>query len=289
MTKNIFITALVAVLATVVTVKVMVPTGGGQGISVEAKEESTYERVMRTGEIRCGYNMWPPYKDRDINTGEEIGIDIEVSKEFEKITDLKFKFIEVALGQNVEDLNSGKIDAMCGTGPWQLSQIKYIDFSQPAYFAPVYIYVRGDETRFNTLGDLNTADVTFVGIDGDLSADLKNRLFPKAKASSLPQMAQSSQLLLDVALSKADATIYDPQAAKDFNKNNESQVKPLFEEPLAVYGIGFSVRKGEKDMLNLFNSGINIMKDIGVIRPILRRYDPDSVFLLEAQNNYKSN
>ena len=37
----------------------------------------------------------------------------------------------------------------------------------------------------------------------------------------------------------------------------------------------------------IFNSAVNIMQDVGVIEPILRKYDPDSLFLLEVQDNYK--
>ncbi len=287
MTKTIVTSIIAAVFAAVLTVQMMVPGGTAVVAPASEEEESTYDRVMRTGTIRCGYTPWPPYRGKDLETGELVGIDIDLIKQFESVTNLSFEFVEVALGQNIEDLNSGKIDVMCGAGPWQLSMIVYADFSSPLYYAPIYIYGRHDEERFQTMADLNSELVTFAAIDGDLSHDLKGRLFPKAKIHALSQMAQSSQLVLDVALSKADATIYDPQAAEGFIKNNPNQIKKLFDKPVAVYGLGFAVKKGEKDMLNLLNSAVNIMKDIGVISPILRKYDPEEVFLLEAQDNYK--
>ncbi len=33
-----------------------------------AHAETTYERVMRTGIIKCGYMLWPPYFDMDLTT-----------------------------------------------------------------------------------------------------------------------------------------------------------------------------------------------------------------------------
>lgn len=64
---------LFAVLAAFVTVKMMVPDQTGMVIA-EANKESTYEREMRTGELRCGYFSWKPAFIKDPNTGEMSGI-----------------------------------------------------------------------------------------------------------------------------------------------------------------------------------------------------------------------
>ncbi|MCB1556441.1 MAG: hypothetical protein KDJ15_03915, partial [Alphaproteobacteria bacterium] len=36
--------------------------------------DSGYDRVMRTGTIRCGYIAFPPYLMQDLNTGEFSGL-----------------------------------------------------------------------------------------------------------------------------------------------------------------------------------------------------------------------
>ena len=41
---------------------------------VEAKKETAYERVTRTGVLRCGYATWPPNVMKDPNTGKVSGI-----------------------------------------------------------------------------------------------------------------------------------------------------------------------------------------------------------------------
>jgi ABC-type amino acid transport substrate-binding protein len=39
-----------------------------------ADKETSYDRVMRTGVIRCGYVEWPPYLLKDPNTQEFSGL-----------------------------------------------------------------------------------------------------------------------------------------------------------------------------------------------------------------------
>lgn len=59
--KTIFLSALLAVIAAFATVKLTMPAG----ITATPKE-TAYERVMRTGVLRCGYGAWAPFvlKDR---------------------------------------------------------------------------------------------------------------------------------------------------------------------------------------------------------------------------------
>lgn len=55
----------------------------------------------------------------------------------------------------------------------------------PFVYVPYYIYVAGDNTKFdrkNAYEDMNSKDVTFQVKDGDLVEILANQFFPKAKS-----------------------------------------------------------------------------------------------------------
>jgi len=248
--------------------------------AVDAPKESVYDRVMRTGVLRCGYVAWPPYFSLDPNTKTLSGVSKDISDSAARILGLKIEYVDVPNAGQVEDFNSGKIDAMCGDGPWVLSTIKYVDYSKPYFYVPVYAYGRAGEERFKSPVDLNNPGVTFVAIDGDLSTDLALADFPKAKLSSLGNVSDPSQMLLNVTTGKADVVIVDPVTVDTFSKNNPRKITKLFDKPVAVYGGGFSVRKGETDLLNTLNGAVDAVMNTGQSDQTLKKYDPQSTLFL---------
>ena len=218
--------------------------------------------------------LWPPYFDKDPNTKEITGLGADFYRGMADLIDLEIAYVEVVVGQQVEDLRLGKIDAVCNDGPYVFSAIKFVDYSKPAYYSPVFAYVRHDDPRFQNAPDLNNPDVSIVVIDGDLGGPLSDRNFPKARVVSLPAITDVASMLMNVVTKKADATIVDSYAVIHFNQNNPPGLRPLSEStPIAVYPVGFSVKKGETPLLNMLNAGIDAMWNTNSALPILRKYD----------------
>ena len=253
-----------------------------------AKAETAYQRVLRTGILRCGFSPWPPYFSLDPNTLELSGLSKDLSDAVIRLLELKLEYVQIVLGQQVQDLDIGRIDAMCGDGPWVISTIKYLDYSKPYIYAGVYIYGRADENRFSSFDDLNSPAAAFVGIDGDLSTDLVQSFFSQAKISTLGSLSDPSQLLLNVTTKKADAVIVDPLTATLFAKNNPGKIKMLLTQPVAVYGAGFSVKKGETDLLNMLNEAVSAAINTGQADRTRKKYDPDGTLFLPIMPPYRS-
>lgn len=58
-------------------------------LSVQAMaEESAYDRVMRTNEIRCGYGIYAPWIQKDLVTGEIKGVMADVAEAVAKQLDM---------------------------------------------------------------------------------------------------------------------------------------------------------------------------------------------------------
>ncbi len=248
---------------------------------------SAYERVMKTGTIRCGAVMWPPFFEVEPNTGDIQGLGADFYREMASLIDINIEFVDVVLGQQVEDLNRNRIDVMCNEGPWAFSSIKFMEYSHPAYFSPVYLYTKEGRTDFTRMDQLNIPNITFVSIDGDLSQTLAQRRFPNAKLLSLPAITDVAALMLYITTGKADAAIIDPAAVDGFNKNNETKlIKILDKEPFAIYPVGVAVRKGEQELLNVLNAAISAVWNTGSGETILRKYDPTGETLLAPAKPY---
>jgi len=252
-----------------------------------ADKESTFDRVMRTGVLKCGFVPWDPYFKLDPNTGALSGFSKDLSDSVAKILDLKIEYVQITMGEQIQDYDTGKIDAICGDGPWVISTIKYLDYSNPYFYAGVYAYGRADETRFSKKEDLNRKDATFIGIDGDVSVDLVRGLFPSANIRTMQSITDSSQLLLNVATKKADLVLTDPLTAESYIKNNPGKIKRVVKETMAVYGGGFSVRKGEADLLNTLNEAVDAALNTGIAEKAFEKYDPDRTLFLPVAKPYE--
>jgi polar amino acid transport system substrate-binding protein len=257
-------------------------------IAAGSERETVYDRVMRTGTLRCGYEPWPPYFSVDPNTKALTGVSKDLSDTAAKILGLKIDYVEVALGQQVQDMNNGKIDATCGDAPWVLTTLKYADYTKPYFYIPVFAYGRANEKRFAKPEDMNNPNVTFTMIDGDVSTDLAITNFPRAKLNSLGNLSDPSQMLLNVMTRKADVVIIDPVAVSVFAKNNPGKIKILFSHPLAVYGGGFSVKKGETDLLNTLNGAVDAMINTGQAEHVLKKHDPAATLFMQVATPWAS-
>ena len=257
-----------------------------QPAMASAPTETAYARVLRTGVLRCGYSPWPPFFSVEPNTKAVSGVSKDLSDAAAKILGLKIEYVEITLGQQVQDLNNGKIDAVCGDSPWVLSTLKYVDYTKPYYYLPEYLYARADEKRFASPEDLNRPEVTFTAIDGDVSTDIAQDRFPKAKLNSMGSLADPAQLLLNVLTKKADVVVTDPAAFAVFAKSNPNKIKILFSRPVAVYGGGFSVKKGEADLLNTLNGTIDVMVNTGQAEALAKKNDPEGKIFLQVAPPY---
>lgn len=240
-----------------------------------AEKESAFDRVMRTGTIRCGIIPWPPGAEVDPVTREIRGPTRDLFDSIIRLTGWKPEFVEVTLGEVPLDLEHGKIDAMCADGPWTITNIKFVDYTTWAGYTPVLVYIRENETRYKNYSDLDAQNVSFVGIDGDVSSDLAGIRFPRATLRTLVNLTDPAQMMMEVAGGKADAVVLDPVTAEGFMKNNPGKIKPFPEkEPLAVYPFGMSVRRGEARLQQTLSRATEMAIDIGLVDQKLDLYDP---------------
>lgn len=253
-----------------------------------AAEESAYERIISKNEIVCGVFPWAPYKEIDLETKEWKGFAIDIYRKAFATLDLKVKFKELVLGTQLQDLNTGRVDAICDDGPYTMSAGKFVEYSDPAYAAPVYPYVRKGEKRFKSRKDLNDKKVVFTGIDGDLSSDLASRLFPQAKIMTMPGTTDMSQLFLNVSTNKADVAIVDPAAFSAFEKTNPGKLVPLFKDkPLGIYKMVATVKKGDTKTLGLVNQAIDNALSFGIVDEVLDGFDPKHENLMRVKDRYE--
>lgn len=246
------------------------------------KQETAYERVMRSGVLRCGYIVWPRLTERDPATGKMSGLFVDVTEEIGKKYRLKIEWAkEVFYGQQVAELQSGKVDAICGAeGNISFATGAYVDFSKPLAYYPTYAFTRRDESRFRELEGLNQNDVRFSALDGDISAQYAVEYFPHGKLVGLPQGTDPALVMRNVVDGKADIVIMDEFSIQIFNRMNGNPLRKVSSTPLGVFTNNFSVAKGEIELVTLLNQGIDLVNDMGLMEKIAARHNLDDSGLI---------
>lgn len=287
--KQVVFSALVAALVALGVVwGVVGPQGGSrdQNGSAASTPESAYDRVMRTGTLRCGYYVWPPYFEQDSNTKKITGLIPDLMDHLGNYLNLKIEYVQLsAMGMQIEDMKRGMYDTTCMDSYVVFTMIKMVDYSLPYAYVPVFAYVRDDDRRWSNIQQLNNPDVNFVGLDGDVSVGLVGHRFPNAKLTTLAATVDAATLMVNVATKKADVAIIDSGLANSYNSNNDIKLRPLEPAP-AVYPVVFSVTKGEDKLVRMLDSGVSALINTGVMDELLENYKSKGIVLYPVQKDY---
>jgi len=237
--------------------------------------ETAYERVMRTGVLRCAYGLWEPSVMRNPNTGQFSGIIYDFMQEIGKSLNLKVEYsLEVPWDSAATALKSGKADAHCA-GIWATpARGRVMTFSEPLFFSPTVAFARADDNRFdNNLERINQPDVTVALSDDDITTEIYQTDFPQAKKWSVPQFAPAEELLLALATNKADVTFNAPPRLRSFEKGYPDKVKIVpTTKPLRIFPDTIAVDIGDEELLHVLNTAIDQLIDSGTMDKIVAKY-----------------
>lgn len=275
--KNIVVLILCAVVTSYLTVQIATKSA----LTRTTDHETAYERIIRTGVVRCGYFLFPPLAMKDPNTNALTGVTIDIFNKLAKNLNLKVDWAEeVSFAGLVPGLQTGRYDAIC-TPMWPTAaRAREVEFIAPQFFAALGVWVRVDDDRFtNNLSALNKEDVTISGIDGQIEQTVHDDQFPKAKMLSLPGGTDFSESMLNVVTKKADATFVDRAAGDLFAKTHPGKLKNIASQPLRVFPFSIAVMGGETRLKNMFDTAMNELHNTGYIKRKLDEYDPGNHFL----------
>jgi len=264
--------------------------GGGKVETVSSVKESAFERVMRTGTIRCGYAAAPPLLMKDANTGAVSGIGYDVMEAMGRALSLKIEWAEeIGWAMFPAALKSGRIDAFC-VGAWpSAARSREIDQTEPLSYQPYYAYVRIGDMRFdNNLGAINDPSVRLSVMDGDTSQIISRNDYPNGTMVSIVETASPDEMLHNVVANKADVAFIEPVFAADFYVNNKDKVRRVESAPLRVFGNVFFIAQGEDKLRQMLNTALAEQLSSGAVEKIIAKYEKVPGSILRVAPPYKA-
>jgi ABC-type amino acid transport substrate-binding protein len=250
------------------------------GTTAPVAAETSYQRVLRTGTLRCGYQYWDSAVMRDEKTGQLHGAWVEIMDAIGHATGLKIEWASQVGWDDVgAALKSGKIDAMCA-GMWtSAAKAKEIAFTTPLAYQGIEAFVRTDNHKFDSggLDAINDPNVTVAVIDNDNSDFIALQDYPKAKKISLGTLTGTdSDLMMNVLTGKADVTFTVTGLWRQFEKTNAGQIRQLVPgHKLRVFGLSIAVDNDDPRLLSLLNAGVQETQNSGFLDRILDKASAD--------------
>ncbi len=293
--KPVYLSALTLLLAGIVsyaTTKAVQPTSSSSNtteVASKKSDESVYDRVIRTGKIRCGYIVWPPFINKDPNTNKYSGIIYDFASTLAKSMELDLVMAEeFGLATYLQDLNNGRFDVECSGGWSNARRGKLAEYSMPIAYFPIVAVGRIDQKQNDSELDwINDSSIKVSVIDGETSSVVRNLAFPKSQAVELPNIQNSSDLLMQVVTKKADVTFTDVPSILTFQKNNPGKVKILSNSPVRIVPINMALPAGAFRLKGAIDTAIQELLNDGVIDSILDKYDPEKKIILRVAKPYE--
>lgn len=248
-------------------------------------QESVFERVTRTGVIRCGYFTWSPFLMIDPNTKQASGIYHDVIEEIGKKLNLKIEWTEDTGQSNpFEGMKTGRFDMFCGPITPTPDRAKQVGFSRPFFYIPYYAYTRADETRFKTAANINDPKTKIAVIDGEFAYEIVKRDFPKASLLTLPAMSDGSSVMMSVTTKKADIFLNDSAATAVFMDKNPGQVKIATREPLRTLAAVIVLPQNDLAFKTMVDTVLDQLLEDKFVDSVIAKYAlKDSSFLPVAK------
>ncbi len=253
--------------------------------------ESTYERVTRTGEIRCGYAMWTPVFYKDLETNRLSGMFYDMMEEVGQRLDLKIVWAEESgWGTIVEGLHTGRYDMICSAIGYSSARVKFIDFGLPVFYTPLYAVTKKEDTRFDQ--DIRIVDnpkYKIAVLDGELSSVTARQVFPKASTVSMPQMNDYSMLLKEVEAGKADISLIEPSVFRNYEKTNPNLLKMLdHSAPINIFPVSVGLPHNDLAFHRMINVTLQELLNDGSIERIIQKYEEFPEAFVRVQKPYKT-
>jgi polar amino acid transport system substrate-binding protein len=255
-------------------------------VATTAQAKPALDRVIAANTIRCGYIEYAPALTNENGTWK--GFNADIIKAVAQKLELKYEFATATgWGTIVADLESGKFDMMCSAAWVHPNAAKFSIFSRPIMYQPIFVVARADDKRFSDKTNLDDPNLKMVTLDGDTPVNIAINDFPKAKMLTLPALSDFSEVLVNVADSKADFTLVDAYTFGAYNKNNPGKLRIIGQDkPIRVYPLAYEFHKEDVVFRDAVNAALEEMVLDGTMDKIMQKYDDFPLSFYRAARSY---
>ncbi len=253
--KKILAVALIAALAFA-----MVACGGDN--TADGGDIPTYTAVTEA--------TFPPFDTVDEN-GNIIGFDMDLMNAIAEDQGFKVEYVDMEFDSLIPAVEAGNADIItAGMNADDPERQAKVDFSNTYYDSALVVVVKNDNEDITSIDDL-TPDMKVASQIGTTGADQVDELFANGKIAESVILNGFDTCMLQLINGDIAAVIIDKPVAQAYMNKQPDKVK-MVGEPLNAESYGFAVQKGNSELLEKINTGLQNMIDNGTYDALVEEW-----------------
>ncbi len=232
----------------------------GSNFFVNEAKASTIAEAQKRKTLRVGFSSFVPWAMQN-NKGEYVGFEIDVATRLAKDLGLKYQPVPTAWSGIIPALLTNKVDVIIGGMGITAERLEQVDFTIP-YDESRYEILANKENsaKLKSVKDFNNKNVVIVGRLGAAPVLAIKEVFPNA---TLRQFNDEGACIEEVLSGRANAFVTSTPLGAFAVADNPDKLFIPFEIEGYRVPIGFAVKKGDTETLEVFNAWIEKVKAEG--------------------------
>lgn len=228
-----------------------------------ASQKSTMDNIIDRGTMRVGFSSFVPWAMQDKN-GEYIGFEVDVAKRLAKDLGVDIELVPTKFAGIIPALLADKFDIIIGSMSVTPERNLKGNFSIPYDYATVEALANREKTKnLKFPEDYNSKDIIIAVRSGGTPAMIAKKMFPNATIRPFDDEAPAVQ---DVISGRSHMMLSSaPLPAFEAIKNPDVLWQPT-KEPLSRQPVGFLIRKGDADTMNVLDNWIRAVEEEGWLK-----------------------
>lgn len=228
---------------------------------IELAKKSTVESILKSGQLRVGFESgYLPFEMTNTK-GKYIGFDIDMSKALAKAMGVKYVPINTAWDGIIPALVTDKFDIIISGMTCTQERNLAINFTDPYIVIGQAILLNkkhaGTVKSYKDLNDPKYVITSKLGTTGEKAV---KRMIPKATYKSFEV---ETEAVMEVIQGNADATVYDLPLIEIMQAQHGAGKTIALTEPFTFEPLAMAIRKGDPDFLNFLNNFLRQYKNDG--------------------------
>jgi ABC-type amino acid transport substrate-binding protein len=211
-----------------------------------------------------------PFEYKDLETDEIVGFDIDLIKAIAEEGGFKVEIQSLGFDALIPAVQSGTIDIVASGMTIDEERSKQVDFTQPYINAGLALAVAKSNETIKSEEDLEGATVAVqIGTTGAMKA---NELKEQGIVEKVLTYDTIDVLMAELTKGTVDAVINDAAVTESFIKSGHDDIK-IVGEQMNTEQYGFAVAKGNTELLQRLNDGLQKVMASGKYEQLLAKYD----------------
>jgi ABC-type amino acid transport substrate-binding protein len=240
------------------------------GMTSLTADARSLEEILDSKVLKVGVIPYDVDIVKDPNSGEYKGVFVEAIQFVCEEMKVECEFQEYTWQSFVGAIQAGQIDLSIATTYATIPRATAVLFTDPIYDLGYKAVTRKDETRFNSVQDINKAEIRIAVPQGTGQMAWVEKVAPQAQLRAVPT---EEGAVLEVITGQADISITATSAAEHAIETQSGLAEAMGGRIYDVNQVAWAMNRKDIDLKFLIDTAIGKLKASGMLRDIAEKYE----------------